>query len=154
MWLGAILLAYCGLVAIAYAVGPAERRAKASSGCSMGGQGTITAGDGDRSSFTILAASAPAQGALRYRDAGPNNARLVRSTKVTNLTCTPDSGGATIAGRATVNGARSVTYRVEVELGSSAAAPSSYRIVLSDGYDSGVQQLEHGNLGIHSGKAR
>jgi hypothetical protein len=47
-----------------------------------------------------------------------------------------------------VNGEGSVEYRIDVQLTAWEWRKDTYRILLSSGYDSGVQQVRHGDVDI------
>ena len=47
------------------------------------------------------------------------------------------------------NGAGSVEYRIDVQLTAWEWGKDTYRIRLSNGYDSGAQPIRHGDLDIH-----
>jgi hypothetical protein len=51
-------------------------------------------------------------------------------------------------GTAKLKGAGSVEYRIDVQLGAWEWGKDSYRIRLSNGYDSGAQPIRHGDLDI------
>jgi streptogramin lyase len=118
-------------------------------GCVVFGHGRITAANGDKASFRGLVAALPPRGVEFYRDNGPAGAFRVVSTSVDALTCTDDATKASVFGTAKINGAGSVEYRIDVELTAWEWGKDTYRIRLSNGYDSGVQQIRHGDVDIH-----
>ena len=73
----------------------------------------------------------------------------VVSTSVDALTCADDATKASVFGTARVNGAGSVEYRIDVQLTAWERGKDTYRIRLSNGYDSGAQKIRHGDLDIH-----
>jgi hypothetical protein len=146
IWGGAILVAYGAVVALAYAVGPAT-----ASGCGAGGHGQITAANGDQSSFRALAASPPPRGAEFYRDNGPAQAFRLRSLSLDTMTCDAAGSVVTVTGKASVNGVGSLQYRIEVQLAASEQGRDTYRIRLSNGYDSGAEPIRHADFNLHSG---
>jgi hypothetical protein len=113
------------------------------------GHGRISAANGDRASFRGLVAASPPRGVEFYRDNGPASAFRVGSTSVDALTCTADATRASVFGTAKVNGGGSVEYRIDVQLTAWEWGKDTYRIRLSNGYDSGVQQVRHGDVDIH-----
>jgi hypothetical protein len=146
MWIAAVAVAYGGLVALAYAVGPA-----AQPGCGVGGRGEITTANGDHASFGLLVAGTPPRGASAYQDAGPRRPVKVSSVRVATLTCDLTAHRAVLTGTAKVNAATMSTYRVDIGLaGGGAASLDTYRITLSNGYDSGTQTARRANLTISS----
>jgi DNA-binding beta-propeller fold protein YncE len=118
-------------------------------GCVVFGHGRITAANGDKASFRGLVAATPPRGVEFYRDNGPANPFRVASTSVGALTCTDDATTASVFGTAKVNGAGSVEYRIDVQLTAWERGKDTYRIRLSNGYDSGAQPIRHGDVDIH-----
>jgi hypothetical protein len=53
-----------------------------------------------------------------------------------------------VFGQAKLNGGGSVEYRIDVELAAWEGGRDSYRIRLDTGYDSGAQQIRHGDQHI------
>ena len=73
----------------------------------------------------------------------------MHSINVQAVTCSSDGTQASIFGTATVNGGGSFDYRVDLkDLGEPGSA-DTYRIRLSNGYDSGVKVLSGGNVQLH-----
>jgi hypothetical protein len=148
LWASAIAVAYGGLVALAYAIGPAPAE------CSVVGHGRITTARGDQASFRGLAATPPPRGGERYVDTGPAEALHLTSLSVEKMTCDADASRASIAGRGTVSGSGSVRYLIELRLGPPGApGEDSFRLTLSNGYDSGAQPMRHASVDIHFGAA-
>jgi DNA-binding beta-propeller fold protein YncE len=117
-------------------------------GCVVFGHGRIAAAAGDQASFRGLAAATPPRGAEFYRDNGPANPMRVRSSSVEAVTCSADATRANVFGNATINRAGSVEYRIDVQLAADKGGKDSYRIRLSNGYDSGAQPIRHGDVDI------
>jgi 6-phosphogluconolactonase len=117
-------------------------------GCVVFGHGRITAANGDQASFRGLVATTPPRGVEFYRDNGPASAMRVVSTSVDAITCSDDATKASVFGTATVNGSGSVEYRIDVQLTAWEGGKDTYRLRLSNGYDSGVQRVRHGDLDI------
>jgi hypothetical protein len=116
----------------------------AAEGCKVTYGGRITAANKDKATVGGNA-QAPNKGQEEYQDHGPAQPRNVHSINVTSVTCSPDKTQASIFGQATINGAGTFNYRIDVkDLGKT----GTYRIRLSDGYDSGEQTLEGGNVQI------
>jgi hypothetical protein len=120
-------------------------------GCEVGEDGKITADDGDPASFDgdAAATATDVRGEQEYHDRGPAANVNVKSTSLEALVCSSDRKRATIFGKATINGAGSFYFKIEVQdLGEPGAGIDTYRILLSHGYDSGRQTLEEGNVQI------
>jgi hypothetical protein len=147
LWASAIALAYCGLVALAYAIGPAAAE------CSIVGHGRITTARGDQASFRGLSATPPPRGSELYVDNGPARALHLTSLSVDRITCSADASRASIAGRAIATGSGSVAYLIELQLGPGAHGADSFRLTLGNGYDSGAQPMHHASVDIHFGAA-
>jgi hypothetical protein len=123
--------------------------------CLVSNGGRITAANGDRANFGGHAAN---DGALRghqvYVDHGPVSPFRFQSLTVTFLACFEDGRNAEMTGTGTVDlpsGAQQlVQYLIRVrDLGELPQSPTdTYRITLSNGYDSGEQPVEHGNIQI------
>jgi hypothetical protein len=112
------------------------------------GHGRITAANGDRASFRGLVVASRPRGAELYRDNGPTNPIRLASTSVDAVTCSADASRASVFGMAKLNVGGSVEYRVEIQLAAWERGKDTYRIRLSNGYDSGVQPIRHGEVDI------
>jgi hypothetical protein len=115
--------------------------------------GRITARTGDKATFGGNAksdSSGQVSGQEEYQDHGPAQPMNVKSVKVLALVC--DSTGArqtSIYGLATIDGTGSYYYRINVrESPDSETGKDTYWIVLQNGYDSGVQAIEGGNISV------
>jgi uncharacterized protein (DUF2141 family) len=115
--------------------------------------GWIIALNDDRASFggnaKVPEGASEVQGQEQYTDHGPADPRDVRSIELTAMTCTDDLRSATIFGRATVGGSGDFVFRIDVTDGGQGGSTDSYGIMLSDGYASGQQELQGGNVTIH-----
>jgi uncharacterized repeat protein (TIGR01451 family) len=119
-------------------------------GCKVTVGGQITAANGDKANFGGNAQpGTPPKGQLQYTDHGPVSPLKVHSLSVLSITCSADRKQATITGKATVNGQGSFDYRIDVKDLGEPGRNDTYRIRLSNGYDSGEQQLKGGNIQIH-----
>ena len=87
---------------------------------------------------------AEAAGELEYTDHG--QAMKFKSQTVGSAICSANE--ATIRGTGTADG-EAVTYRIDVQ-DNGAGSTDTYRIQLSNGYDSGVHTLGTGNVKVHS----
>jgi hypothetical protein len=92
-------------------------------------------------------------GQQEYRDHGPAQPMRVRSTTVSSILCVIDTSGgngeASIFGTATIDGSGSYQYRIDVDdNGEPGTGRDTYHIQLSNGYDSGVQTLQGGNIQV------
>jgi hypothetical protein len=63
--------------------------------------------------------------------------------------CSADGTSASIFGTATIDGGGSFNYRIDLRDLGEPGVNDRYRIRLSNGYDSGDQQLNGGNVQIH-----
>ena len=113
--------------------------------------GSIIASNGDRALFSGNAkslANASTQGLEEYQDPGPAQRLKVRSINVLAVVC-GGSTTATIYGQATIDGAGSFSYRIKVkDLAKPGKGVDTYGILLSNGYNSGEQPLQGGNVQI------
>ena len=118
--------------------------------CTVTVGGHMTAANGDRGTFGGQAHSKDdeAQGNLQYQDHGPAQPMKVRSINVRAVVCDGPTQ-ASIFGEADVNGSGAVSYRITVkDLGEPGKGRDTYWILLSNGYSSGEQTLEGGNVQI------
>jgi len=120
-------------------------------GCKVTYGGRITAANGDKATFggnAQVPASGP-QGQEEYQDHGAATDINVHSLTVDTVVCSADGTSASIFGTATVNGGGSFNYRIDLKDLAEPGTSDRYRIRLSNGYDSGEQVLEGGNIQIH-----
>lgn len=88
------------------------------------------------------------QGQQDYQDEGPLQRLKVRSIRVQAVVCT-GSTEASIYGQATIDGAGSFAYRIDVkDLAKPGKGADTYRIILANEYGSGEQTLQGGNVQI------
>jgi len=119
-------------------------------GCKVTNGGRITAANGDKATFGGNAKGDGPQGQEEYQDHGPATNMNVHSINVQAVTCNAAGTSASIFGTATVNGGGSFDFRIDVvDNNEPGAGSDTYRIRLSNGYDSGVQTLAGGNIQIH-----
>ena len=75
----------------------------------------------------------------------------MRSSSVDAVTCNADASRASVFGKAGIDGAGSFEYRIDVQLAAWEwwkRGADTYRIRLSNGYDSGAQPIRHGDADI------
>jgi hypothetical protein len=119
-------------------------------GCKVTNGGRITASNGDKGTFGGNAMADGLQGQEQYQDHGPAQAMNVHSISITAVVCNSAGTTASIFGTATVNGGGSFDFRIDVADNGEPGRSDTYRIRLSNGYDSGVQTLaKGGNIQIH-----
>ncbi|HEY6212241.1 MAG TPA: SBBP repeat-containing protein [Vicinamibacterales bacterium] len=117
-------------------------------GCTVTQGGRITASTGGKATFGGNAQSAAAiRGQEQYTDHATAAPMSVLSTKVIALVCSPAS--ASIFGQATVNGAGAFAFRIDVKDNGEPGSADTYRMRVSNGYDSGEQLISGGNVQIH-----
>jgi Mg-chelatase subunit ChlD len=117
--------------------------------CKVTGGGRFLADDGDKATFGGNAKGSGPSGEEEYQDHGAAMDINVHSTDVLVVSCSADRTSASIFGTATVNGAGSYTFRIDVKDLGEPGTNDRYRIRLSNGYDSGDHQLTSGNIQIH-----
>ncbi len=118
-------------------------------GCKVTYGGRITAANGDKSTFGGNAKAKKPSGQEQYQDHGPAVVMNVHSLNVQAVTCSRDGTMASIFGIARIKGGGSVSYRIDVTDNGHPGKSDTYRIRLSNGYDSGAQALSGGNVTIH-----
>jgi hypothetical protein len=120
-------------------------------GCKVTYGGRITAANGDKATFggnANVKSSGPS-GQEEYQDHGPAADINVHSIDVRAVTCSADHTAASIFGTATVDGGGTVNYRIDVKDLGEPGTTDTYRIRLSNGYDSGAKVIVGGNVQIH-----
>jgi Mg-chelatase subunit ChlD len=119
-------------------------------GCKVTYGGRIQAANGDKATFGGNAKADGLQGEEEYQDHGTAADLNVHSLNVLAVVCSDDGKSASIFGTATVNGSGSFDYRIDVTDNDEPGAGSdTYRIRLSNGYDSGTRVLAGGNIQLH-----
>jgi len=86
------------------------------------------------------------KGKVQYQDQGTPG-RMVRSVRLDALVISGNS--AIVFGTATVDGEGSFVFRVDVVDNGEPGGDDTFRLRMSDGYDSGTAALEGGNIQIH-----
>jgi hypothetical protein len=117
-------------------------------GCKITYGGRITAANGDKATFGGNA-KAPDKGQEQYTDHGPATPMNVHSIEVQAVTCNTAGTEGRIFGTATINGTGSFDFRIDVKDLGEPGSSDTYRIRISNGYDSGDRVLEGGNIQIH-----
>src|SRR5207253_9292049 len=99
--------------------------------------GQITTDRGDVANFggNAKGVGGSASGQEQYTDHGPAEPLDVHSISVISITCNPGRTAASIFGQATVNGAGSVGYEIDVQDKGEPGTNDTYRFRLSTGYD-------------------
>ncbi|HEV8132423.1 MAG TPA: SBBP repeat-containing protein [Acidobacteriota bacterium] len=110
--------------------------------------GWIIANNGDQANFggnAKVLADGTLQGQQQYTDQGPVQPLAVKSIQLMATTCDPVRTMATIFGTATINGAGSHVFRIDV----TDNMPNTYGIMLDTGYMSGQHALGGGQITTH-----
>jgi hypothetical protein len=117
--------------------------------------GRITTNSGDKGTFggnAQVSSKGTPKGSEEYQDHGPVADINVKSINVLAATCSADQKQASIYGTATINGAGSYLFKIDVrDVADPGIRKDTYRILLSNGYDSGDHLLEAGNIQIKIG---
>src|ERR1700694_1348745 len=140
-------------------------------GCAIDGAGKITAANGDKAEYTVDAEvgsssknesdedNKGAESVQTYRDFGPATAFRFQSTQTLAVTCKGNTSGS-IYGTGTVDRTTSVFFIIDVTAGirdesargqkqnDEEGSPATYRIRLSNGYDSGQQNVYNGGIKV------
>ena len=117
--------------------------------CKVTYGGLITAANGDKATFGGNAKGSGPAGQEEYQDHGPAVVINVHSINVLAVTCSADGTTASIFGKATINGSGSFDYRIDVKDLGEPGTTDTYRIRLSNGYDSGEKVISGGNVQLH-----
>ena len=124
--------------------------------CGIEGEGSITAGNSDRARFRLAAEGhgprdhLSLDGVLSYRDRGPAQPIKVSVNRLDAIACSSDRRDASVFARATLSRTQPVFIRVDVTAGEERRSGASYRVRLSNGYDSGHQPLTNGEIRIEA----
>jgi hypothetical protein len=118
-------------------------------GCKVTYGGRITATNGDKATFGGNAKADGLKGQEEYQDHGPAADLNVHSIDVRSVVCRSDGTRASIFGKATINGSGSYDYRIDLNDLGEPGSSDTYRIRLSNGYDSGAKVLAGGNVQTH-----
>jgi hypothetical protein len=118
-------------------------------GCKVTYGGRIRAANSDKATFGGNAKANGLKGQEQYRDHGPAADMNVHSINVLAVTCSRDGTQASIFGTATIDGSGTFDYRIDLKDLGEPGKTDTYRIRLSNGYDSGEQVLKGGNVQIH-----
>jgi hypothetical protein len=114
--------------------------------------GRITARNGDKATFGGNARSSETgvtEGQEEYQDHGPAQPLNMHSISVLAIVCDGPGEEASIFGDATIDGLGPFSYRIKVrDRGEGTGSTDTYWIILGNGYDSGDQVLEGGNVQI------
>jgi hypothetical protein len=114
--------------------------------------GRITTAAGDTATFGGNAralANGSAQGEEEYQDHGPAQPLSLHSIELVAVTCNEDRTEAEIFGQGEVDGAGSFFFRIRArDAAEPGAGADAYGILISNGYASGDQTLEGGNVQI------
>jgi hypothetical protein len=73
----------------------------------------------------------------------------VHSIEVQAVTCNAAGTAASIFGTATIDGSGTFNFRIDVVDNGEPGRSDTYRIRLSNGYDSSVKTLSGGNIQLH-----
>ncbi len=119
-------------------------------GCKVTNGGRITTTGGDKATFGGNAKADGLQGEEEYQDHGPAPGMNVHSVVIQAVVCNAAGTTASIFGTATINGGGSFDFRIDVADNGEPGRNDTYRMRLSNGYDSGIQTLaKGGNIQIH-----
>jgi hypothetical protein len=114
--------------------------------------GWIIADNGDKANFggnAHIPATGPPYGQEQYQDHGPAVTMDMNSISILAVVCNTNLPLADIYGTATINGAGSFAFRIEVQDLDSLGLTDTYWIILSNGYNSGSHALGGGDVQIH-----
>lgn len=128
-----------------------EPRGDDAEGCKVTLGGRITAANGDNATFGGNAQSSglASTGSEEYQDHGPAQPMNLHSSQVLAVVCSAELTAADIFGVATIDGMGAFLYRIRVQDLGEPGTSDTYWITVSNGYDSGQQTLESGNVQIH-----
>jgi len=120
-------------------------------GCKVTYGGQITADNGDPASFggNAKADETNEKGQENYQDHGPATEMHVKSIDILSVVCSGDGTQVSIFGTASIDGSGTYDFRIDLKDLGEPGTSDTYRIRLSNGYDSGEHVLAGGNVQIH-----
>jgi hypothetical protein len=141
-----VAVVYAALGVVAYSLGPVPQT------CRILGRGSAQTAHGDSSMFFVLAASSPPAGLVQFTDEGPMSHVQLHDPRVSTVTCTTSSTFATVTGSAHPQPGVSpiVGFRINLAVAAGKSTPATFRLRLTDGYDSGIETLPRGSLEIQT----
>ena len=118
-------------------------------GCKVTYGGRITAANGDKATVGGNADGAGPKGNENYQDHGPTTPMHVKSIVIQSVVCNTAGTTASIFGTASIDGSGTFNFRIDLKDVGEPGSSDTYRIRLSNGYDSGERVLLGGNVQIH-----
>jgi hypothetical protein len=123
--------------------------------CTVITGGNVTAANGDKAEFSgnvATSATGSPAGHQKYQYHGSQGVTQIRDVRVLGILCDPDGAHATVFGKASVDGAGSFFFRIDAgDGGTPGPGHDTYRILVGNGYDSGVRTIEGGNVQVKRG---
>ena len=133
-----------------FALGSTTAFAGSGPACKVTYGGRITAANGDKATFGGNANAGGPSGQGQFQDHGRVTRLKVHLIAVSAVTCAPDGTSATILGTAKVNKVGPVGFQINVTDLGQPGRSDTYQLLLSTGYDTGVQHLKGGNVRIRT----
>lgn len=140
----AVVVVYVALGVVAYSIGPVVPS------CRILGRGTAQTAHGDSSTVLVFAASSPPEAIVDFTDEGPISNVQLHSPRVATVTCSTNFTVATVTGRAQPHAGASqlVGFRITLAVAQGRSTPATFRVRLTDGYDSDSETLPGGSVKI------
>ena len=116
-------------------------------GCDVEAAGAIKGPNSDKAGFKVdVESGARPEGKVRFNAHGSDKRVSLKSTGITEVLISDDGRTATIVGQAKTKNGESVGFRVDLE--DLPRVPDTFRIRLSNGYDTGAQTIHGGGADI------
>lgn len=149
VWGAAVALVYAALGVLAYVIGPAKSPLTEHS-CAIVGTGSGRTTQGDSSAFRILAFTAPPTGSVLFTDEGPTSPLQFHDSHISTVTCSVNGGAGSVTGTADLRTGPSdiVGFRIDLKVSDGTGGPTTFRVRLTDGYDSGTETLRSADLSL------
>jgi hypothetical protein len=154
-WGAAVALAYAALGIFAYVIGPATSSQSVHS-CGISGTGSGRTTKGDSSAFRLLVFTSPPGGAVFFTDQGPTSPLMLHDRSISSVTCSPSAEAGTVTGAFALGGGSSdnVGFRIDFGMRKGTSGQPTFRIRLTNGYDSGNERLTSADLDIQGHTVR
>lgn len=153
-WALALALAAAAAVTQAASAQLGDGTVVTATDCNVMGGGHLLTAAGDEATFGGSASTRRRDlGHQIYSDHGPAAEMRFTTLEIASLTCIEDGRYATLTGTGVVetDGGpdQTVEFRLEMQDGRDGRIGDGYHLTLSNGYDSGLQPVLHGEVQVH-----
>jgi hypothetical protein len=148
-WGAAVAVAYAALGIFAYVIGPPPRSLQGVPSCGILGSGSGPTAQADSSSFGVFVLTSPPTGSFTFTDQGPKSPIRLHTARISTVTCAVNASAGTVTGTVDLRAGAShpVGFRIDLTV-SEGTERATFRIRLTDGYNSGIETLKSASLEI------